>query len=492
MTRRIEPPESCNVFTPASLATALVRTLKDKPKYRWLEPCVGKGAFLNALSEQSIPRNRITGIDLCKVAEPTDDKATVERGTEFLSWASTTKEKFDRVVANPPYISLSNLPPAVQNAAKAIAAPDGEGIPKAANCWYAFLCAAINLLNPGGSLGFVLPAGYEFANYAATLRKKLPSLFASVAVHRSKSPIFENVEDGSIVLIARGYRLPHRTSKYFIHEDLENLVAEVQKRKSSKPQSKKDTLSSHKGVQLSDVMTIGLGAVTGDAQYFLLTEEARKERNLPTAALVPIVSKSAHIEHSHLTARVWNDLRDAGERVWLFRPSLQLVTTPEVKAYLSLDAKYGGCRKSAYKVKIREPWFQAVLPPQVDGFISGMATVGPWICLNRKHCLSANNTLYVVQFKEKLTNAAKEAWALMMMTSRVRRQIEKVCRKYPMGLRKLEPCDLKSLRLPQPEITKGLSANLRNATRALLDGDKSGSERIANSAIKKIGWLNRR
>jgi hypothetical protein len=125
------------------------------------------------------------------------------------------------------------------------------------------------------------------------------------------------------------------------------------------------------------------------------------------------------------------------------------------------------------------------LPGRVDGFISGMAAVGPWICLSRKQRLTSNNTLYVVQFRERLPESVKEGWALMMLTSQVRWQVDKVCRNYAMGLRKLEPCDLKALRLPRPSNHKGMAAKLTKATRALLAGDPAESERIANAAISK-------
>ena len=187
--RQLVPPVSCNVYTPQLLADALVAALEDTPTARWLEPCVGKGALLEAISRGGTEKQRIVGLDLALTPEPSDRLGRVKRSTEFLDWASRTTSRFDRIIANPPYISLRKLPTKVRTAALLHRTPAGDPVPAGSNCWYAFLCASLGLLRPSGSIGFVLPASFEYAEYASRLRKELPelwfnALFGGMAVNR--------------------------------------------------------------------------------------------------------------------------------------------------------------------------------------------------------------------------------------------------------------------------------------------------------------------
>ena len=206
--RRLIPPETCNVYTPAVLADAIACALPDSDHTAWLDPCVGKGAFLEAVARRGTPASRVTGIDLSAKLEAADRFGAVQRVTEFLSWSSETFKRFDNIVANPPYISLRELPIQIRQAALKHQSPDGTKLTLRSNCWYAFLCAALRLLKSGGSLAFVLPAAFEYADYARPLRVNLSSLFRTVGVHRCRVPIFEAVGDGAVVLIASGFGKP--------------------------------------------------------------------------------------------------------------------------------------------------------------------------------------------------------------------------------------------------------------------------------------------
>src|ERR1019366_6502361 len=55
------------------------------------------------------------------------------------------------------------------------------------------------------SLAFVLPAAWDYALYAGQLREKVLTSFKSVEVHRSQEPLFPDVREGRVVLVAKGY-----------------------------------------------------------------------------------------------------------------------------------------------------------------------------------------------------------------------------------------------------------------------------------------------
>jgi len=485
MSNIVNPTPSFNVYTPAVLAQAMVRALDDVSDARWLEPCVGKGAFLNALALHGVEASRIFGLDLCASPEPADDRAVVCRGIDFLRWSISTTERFDRIVANPPFAALGKMPKPIQKAAIRVRAPDGTPITRGGNCWNAFLCASLRLLNDGGAIAFVLPAAFDYANYARSLRTDLPTLFASLEIHRCRTPIFDSVEEGSIVLLGRGYRGQTKAALRYEYEALTDLVRGFGRL--AQP-SRQASISGHvaiqgQGVRLGDIMAVGVGAVTGDASYFLMTDEERRQHELPKSAVVPVVSKSKHIRGAAISAEYWMQLLSAGERVWLFRPRTSVLSHPAVQCYLTLPDADGGCRKNAYKVRNRAPWYLTPLPPRPDAFMSGMSQFGPWICLNGMPRLSATNTLYTVRFRRRLSSDERYAWALMLLTSVVREQLPSAIREYALGLSKLEPGDLSQLRLPAPRIRDAMPRLYQTALEALLAGDAGRACSIANRFI---------
>ncbi|MCY2988841.1 MAG: hypothetical protein NTY19_13380 [Planctomycetota bacterium] len=485
MSNLVKPPPSCNVYTPAVLAQAMVCALGDVPDARWLEPCVGQGAFLKSLTRHRVDASRIVGLDLCRSPEPADVHAVVHRGIEFLRWATSTLERFDRVVANPPYVALSKVPRPIQNAALCVRTPDESPITRGGNCWNAFLCASLGLLNEGGSIAFVLPAAFDYANYARSLRTTLPTLFARLEVHRCRKPIFDSVEEGSIVLIGHGFREPRKAAFRREYESLDDLVRGLSR--PSQPRRQSPTsgalIANGKGVRLGDVMTIGLGAVTGDASYFLMTDEERRRHDLPTSAVMPVLSKSKHIRSASISPERWMELLSAEERVWLFRPRAAVVPQPAVQRYLELPEADGGCRRDAYKVRNRHPWYVTPLPPRPDGFMSGMSQSGPWVCLNGMVRLSATNTLYTVRFPRRLLQDEQCAWALMLLTDIVREQLPSAVREYALGLAKLEPGDVSQLRLPNPRVVDAMLSVYRTAVESLLGGDARRACSIANKYV---------
>src|ERR1700742_1487646 len=99
-------------------------------------------------------------------------------GTASLAWSLTTDERFDRVIGNPPFLKLHRAHRAVVEAALRVPRLGGGNVPLGSHCWYAFVCAAVRLLRPGGGMCLVLPSAWDYANYAADLREHLPQMFS--------------------------------------------------------------------------------------------------------------------------------------------------------------------------------------------------------------------------------------------------------------------------------------------------------------------------
>jgi adenine-specific DNA-methyltransferase len=465
----------------------MVRSIGDTKNAQWLEPCVGAGALVTQLRRTGIPASRIRGLDLETKTGHVDANARVLRKRDFLQWALTTKERFDRIVANPPYVALRRLDPRLRENALKIPQPSGDLIPATANCWMAFLCAGLRLLKPGGALCFVLPAAWEYADYARSLRDKLPALFGEIQIHRCKIPLFDSVQEGAVVLVAKEFQSRDSRIKRAQYDTPQKLIAGLSRfRKSgSKRPARKHAVAKSGTRLLAEIMDIRLGGVTGDADYFLLTEAERKYHRLPVASMRPVVSKSTHLQESEIDLKAWNALRESGARIWLFRPGGATLKMPDVVAYLNV----GKNRLHGYKMSSRPCWHTTPLPRQCDGFLSGMTTAGPWLCLRTMPRLSASNTLYVVSFRRRTTLAERAAWALSLLTSSAREQLQTVSRRYAAGLPKWEPGDLNKIRIPVMGKSAGVRRFLRAATVEFLRGYPEKASEIADTWFRSNGQV---
>lgn len=151
---------------------------------------------------------------------------------------------------------------------------------------------------------------------------------------------------------------------------------------------------------------------------------------------------------------------------------------------MDLGVSEGGCNRNAYKVTIREPWYQTPLPLIPDAFLSGMSQHGPWLCINETHRVNATNTLYVVHFSTR-DRAKWYMWALGLLCTNVRRRVRRIGRRYADGLVKYEPGALKEIAIPK--LMNGLDYKrlYKEAVVALRTGNTALAMKIADSALAK-------
>jgi adenine-specific DNA-methyltransferase len=474
------PPNSCKVNTPPDLAKAIVQAVGDGPGLSWLEPSHGSGVFIEAIAQLGVSKRRIVAVDLDPTPTPADRVATTTRGVDFLRWAQEADRRFDRIVGNPPYISIKQLRASLQRTAAGVLDIDENPIGRGANTWYAFVLASLRLLKKDGCLGFVLPSAAEFTNYSAGLRVAVHNTFRSLELYRCTRPLFDGVQEGTIVAIARGYGsgpCKIRRKRYSTRAGL--IGALTSGKLAGRECRAKPSQSSADMVPLKSIATLRLGGVTGDASFFLMDEAKRQSLQLPTSAFTPVVSKARHVRFAYLRRNVWNELKEADERVWLFNPTPLLIRDNwRIRKYLY--PKAGGCNREAYKIVDRKPWYQTPLLSRADAFISGMSQEGPWLCINEFSQLRATNTLYVLRFADQYRRE-RYMWALALLTSIAQRQVRGIGRHYADGLVKYEPGPLGEVELPKLRPDENYRKLYDQAMRKLLASDLAAAKDIADS-----------
>lgn len=480
------PPLSCRIYTPIDLAEAMVKALGDRPGAAWLEPSHGKGVFVAAISTLGVEKERIVAIDLDPTSHSTDRLATTIRGVDFLRWAHQTPERFDKIIGNPPFVSIAQLPRSLQKSATSVLNLGGQAIGKGANLWYAFALSCLKLLRNGGDIALVLPSAAEFADYSAEIRGSIAGMFASFELYRCKRPLFDEVQDGTVVALARGYgRGPGAVARRWFKtaKSLINALSQSQDARKGRGCATARSPARRTKVALESVAQIGLGGVTGDVRFFLMNEERRISLGLPVEAMTPVLSKARHLRAAVLTDKEWHNLKSLGERVWLFNPPDQISKCPKVKKYLQLGPAQGGCNRRAYKVSIRDPWYGTPMPPIADAFLSGMSQHRPWLCINESERVNATNTLYVVRFLSR-DRADWYMWALAFLSSEARQQVCRLGRRYPDGLIKYEPGSIRKILLPEVKRDVDHRTLYLDSVSALLSGNLRLSSEIADSVLQ--------
>ena len=482
------PPLKGMADTPDLLANALVRAVGTSGADSWLDPSAGSGQLVQAVLRAGVATESILAIDL-QTQLPTLDRLGVESllGTDFLQWARRTDRRFDRVIANPPFVRLRELEenlfrPALETRLNEVS------ISATANYWAAFLVAGMTLLKPGGSLAYILPAAWEYANYASRLRDLCVASFQELEVHRVSVPMFEGVSDGSVLLVGRGFGWLHRRIRVIRHQTLPALDKAVRGRDASISTGEMRLLQGsclpEGQMRFGQIAKIRIGAVTGDARYFLLSEARRLKLGLPLSAVRPVLSKARHIVASEIDRDAWARLLAAGQRVWLFYPSDSDLSDPSVRAYLNLTEGEGGCHRGAMKIRDRKPWYRVPTPSSFDGFVSGMSQTTPWVAFNRMPCLTASNTLYGIRFPAIENLDERASWCLSMLSSTTAESRSRLIRQYPQGLLKLEPSDIASLAVRRPKTTAGALHVYRRATQLIMAGCAEAAQTLADEWLE--------
>ncbi len=258
----------------------------------------------------------------------------------------STPNRYDKIIANPPYVAIDRLQQRLRKTACNVRALNDIRVTAAGNTWYAFLCAAINLLRPGGSLCFLLPAAWEFANYAEPLRREIAKSFKFVRVYRSDTPIFQfaKVQEGTVMLLAREFSPNVSTANKsglistVRVKSVEDLVVEMARRSPlGKIQTERggwmevgspNLQGKFDEAPISSLFSINIGAVTGDASYFLMNEERRKALDLPTSSLRPVLSRAKHLICPRTTVAVWRFLKRVVKGCGSLTPLQALWITP--------------------------------------------------------------------------------------------------------------------------------------------------------------------
>ena len=298
-----------------------------------LEPSAGDGRFLPLLQGCA---EHITAIELFQEKvdnmnrEYAGDSCAIIKDN-FLDFAISTSERYSLIIGNPPYINKKLMKEDDIEKARNICVEAGLKETIMQNMWLAFVVGACRLLQPGGSIFFVLPMEFLQVQYAEKLRGYLEKLFNIIHIIVFKKAMFLEIEQDVCLVYLTNNDCTERHIRYEVYEDCRKKIP-VQENsiRWNKPLKKwsnavlsDDDISLLKNAmnrysQIKNMGEIAPGIVTGGNRYFILPEDKVEEYQCKEYVL-PIVQKASYISKDtiEISEAVVNGIARGNKPVYL-------------------------------------------------------------------------------------------------------------------------------------------------------------------------------
>ena len=448
-------------FTPSNVAKSLTEWAVRTPDDALLDPSCGNGEFLSF-------HPRSTGIELSpEVLQDARDRVPGARiiNADFFEWATHTRNRFDAVAGNPPFIRYQSFK-GRRALALELARANGAEFSGLTSSWAPFLVVAASLLKPTGRLAFVVPAEFGHATYSAPLIEFLVANFSFVEVVAIRNKIFPKLSEDAWLLYADGYggsseriALSICTSFHASQEPPKpSKMVSVREWRRSGARLRKFLLPDHilryyeelgsrkEVLTLGSVARTGIGYVTGGNSFFHLRPSEALQLRFPEEYLRVAIRNGEQLRDGRVdqqTVDKW--LAEDREVLLIDLFSARSIPSP-VRSYL--DSAEGKQTRTAFKCRNRHPWYVVPNVEVPDAFLTYMNGTDPVLIPNGAGCVCTNSLLAI-----RLTNgfgAEKLAKVWTHPLSRLSQELEG----HPLGggLLKLEPGEAARVKLPVARI----------------------------------------
>lgn len=474
-------------FTPPVIADYLARwAVLDQPDAKILDPTCGEAAFLLAAGRQLKDLGQdagqigeqLYGFDLhttslewaSSLLEAEGLDATLQRA-DFFDVATpdqltATTPWMDAVIGNPPFIRYQIHNGQARDRSKRAALEQGVRLSNLASSWAALLVHACGFLKPEGRLAMVLPAELLTVSYAEPVRAWMKRRFGQVHLVMFDRLQFNDAIEKVVLVLASGDGGCDAFSLYYLDDaadlaqirPMSNHAAPVLD--SGKwtqlflPNRQRQLFYEVTGAAFGTLADYGnpeLGTVTGSNSFFTLTEATRLEYGLSEQCgqvirICPPGTK--HLKGLSFSAQAWSALRDAGERVWLFRPN-EGDSSPGVAAYVAEGLRLGV--DQAYKCSVRSPWWRPPMVTPPDLYFTYMSHRYPRLITNSAKTTFVNS-MHGLRLRDGIPRAARDALPLLAFNSVTMLGAEIFGRSYGGGILKMEPREAAVLPVPGPDM----------------------------------------
>jgi hypothetical protein len=486
-------------FTPQVLCEYVVRWALRSGSDSVLEPSCGEAAFLLAAgkrlralaSPHGGARPVLHGVEIHPASARQAANMLQEAGhdvqVEVADFFTLQPEPtFDAVVGNPPYVRYQDFSGDLRTRSREAALRAGISLTGLASSWAAFTVHSALFLRPGGRLGLVLPAELLSVNYAADVRRFLTERFRTVRLVLFTERVFPGVLEEIVLLLADGFN-DKPNGRFEIYQarnlaDLPDAVVSLwnppnEGGKWSPSLVPAEALAPFENLLAGDGFDnlqqwgeTSLGIVTGNNKFFTLPPAQTALLKLDPGECLPISPPgSRHLRSTTLSSTAWHEMGQTGNATLLFRPADQ--PSEAARNYIRLGEREGV--DTAYKCRVRSPWWRVPLVPPADLFLTYMNSQTTQLCTNRANVYHLNS-VHGVYLREKVRRTGRDLLPLAALNSATLLGAEIVGRAYGGGLLKLEPKEADRLPVPSTDLLEAAGRELRAARATVIRRVRTG------------------
>ncbi len=328
-------------YTPEPIASFVLKWgINGSKNYNILEPSCGDGVFLEQIKKNKLKYESVTAIELDKVEAEKAKSIQLKNyrviNKDFHTYCNETKDSYDLIIGNPPYIRYQFFDKYQQVEAADIFTKAGLKYSKLTNAWVSFVVGSSLLLKESGKIGFVLPAEILQVSYAQQLRKFIASFYNKINIISFKKLVFPNIQQEVVLLLCE----KNNSGKHNIeHIELNNASElerlDIERLKSPKKQidfnSNKwtfyfldqeeidflETIAERRKIPtIKKYAKVEVGITTGSNSFFTVPLTTVKEYNLSNYAK-PMVGRSVQVKSVIFNEEDWKENKNSKARAHL-------------------------------------------------------------------------------------------------------------------------------------------------------------------------------
>ena len=466
-------------YTPKVIVDFVLRwAFNGNPQYDILEPSCGDGAFLRQIKNNKYSYNNITAIELEESEAAKAKLLNVPRTTilnrDFFKYCNSTKDKFDLIIGNPPYIRYQYFDKDQRKEAELISSKAGLKYSKLTNAWVSFIIGASLLLKDKGKIGFILPAEVLQVTYAKQLRVYLSKFFHKINIISFQKLVFPDVQQEVVLLLCeKNSVLSHNIEHIEVRnvDGLNNIDINMLKNTQKKIDFKSNKwtfyfldqkeinfiqrfLSNKIIGTLGDYAKVEVGITTGSNEFFTVPYSKLHEYNL-TKYAKPLVGRSVQVPSLIFSNNDWKENSINGNKSYLLLfPTLSdIQKNRKAMEYLS-DGQKNNVHKY-YKCTIRDEWYRVPSAWVSEALFIRRNNMFPRLIINEAKAFTTDTMHRVTIKKDKDIFTNKEINIRSLVASYYNSlsfAFSEICgRSHGGGVLELMPNEVENIILPYKE-----------------------------------------
>lgn len=311
--------------TPTGLAVDIQRYAKaqlgNSEQVRFIDPAIGTGSFYSALLDV-FPQTRISSAVGYEIDEYYGlpalelwNGAGLDVRLEDFTKAElpTGDEKFNLLICNPPYVRHHHIINDEKFRLKLrVHNTCGVVVNGLAGLYCYFLLLSHAWMTKGGIAGWLVPSEFMDVNYGTSVKQYLLDKVTLLHIHRFDP---NDVQFGDALVSSAVVWLRNKPSQSG-HEVRFTFGGTLERPKHERlvpvdvlrhdPKwtryPLKENRQATEGLVLGDFFNIKRGLVTGNNDFFILSEEEIKQRGLPMEALKPILPSPRYVPENEVNS----------------------------------------------------------------------------------------------------------------------------------------------------------------------------------------------